>query len=52
MKTLENIYFFVHLVEKIKRKLATLDSGIDVGLTFINFGFWIFPGPTALLEST
>ena len=28
----------------------TLDSGIDVGPTFIYFGF--FPDPTALLEST
>ena len=28
--------------------LLTLDSGIDVGPTFINSGF--FPGPTALLE--
>ena len=27
-------------MEKIKRKLATLDSGIDVGLKFINFGFF------------
>ena len=27
----------------------TLDSGIDVGPTFINFGF--FPGPMALLKA-
>ena len=30
--------------------VLTLASGIDVGPTFINFGF--FPCPTALLEST
>ena len=54
----------IHMGNEIKKELSclyiskgdtvyyihTLNSGIDVGPTFINFGF--FPDPTALLEST